>query len=137
MFRVSKNSMAVISLLFYLLPLFVLAQPIGELGSPFAGPPAPGSVGGILGAVLGILRYVVVIVLVLGLVYFLYGVAQYILAAGDEDKKVYGRNVMIYGLIALFVMSAVWGLVTVLQNTFISGVSTQAPTLNLFPTFSN
>ena len=35
------------------------------------------------------------------------------------------RNVMIYGIIGLFVMVAVWGLVNVLINTF--GLSTSVP----------
>lgn len=122
---------------FILLPLLVAGQGVGEPGSTQAGPPSPGTVGSIFGSILSLLRWGVYIAMALALVYFLWGVAQYILASGDEDKKAYGRNVMIYGVIALFVMSAVWGLITVLKNTFIPGVSTTAHSLDLFPTFSD
>ncbi len=54
----------------------------------------------------------------LALIFFFWGLAKYILSAGDEEKKTEGRNIMIYGVIALFVMVSVWGLTTLLGNTF-------------------
>ena len=36
----------------------------------------------------------------------------------DEDKQKEARGVMLYGVIVLFVMVAVWGLVNVLLNGF-------------------
>jgi hypothetical protein len=36
---------------------------------------------------------------------------KFIFAAGDEGAKEQGKQIMIYGIIALFVMTAVWGLV--------------------------
>lgn len=65
-----------------------------------------------------ILNLVVPIIMTLALIYFFIGLGKYILSAGDEEKKGEGRNIMIYGVIALFVMAAVWGLVGVLINTF-------------------
>ncbi len=62
-------------------------------------------------------RYIIPIIIGLAVVWFLWGVAQYVMAAGDEDKKKTGRDHMIYGIIALFVMVAVWGLVNVLGGT--------------------
>ena len=58
------------------------------------------------------------IVVALALLYFFFGLAKYILNAGDEEKKSEGRNIMIWGIIALFVMVSVWGLVRVVSNTF-------------------
>jgi len=57
------------------------------------------------------------IVVALALLYFFYGLATYILKSGDEEKKAEGKNIMIYGIIALFVMVSVWGLVSILVNT--------------------
>jgi hypothetical protein len=54
----------------------------------------------------------------LALLYFLWGLANYVLNAGDEKKKEEGRNIMLWGTIALFVMVSVWGLVRALQETF-------------------
>jgi len=64
---------------------------------------------------------VVPLLLALGLVYFLIGVLKYVTAGGSEDKAKEGRNLMIYGIIALFVMISVFGLVQILLNTFSSG----------------
>jgi hypothetical protein len=52
---------------------------------------------------------------------FFWGIAKYIFSAGDEQKKASGKDVMLYGLIALFVMVSVWGLIGILRNTFFEG----------------
>jgi len=62
------------------------------------------------------------IVIALALLYFFYGLARYILNAGNEEKKAEGKNIMIYGIIALFVMVSVWGLVSILVTTL--GITT-------------
>jgi hypothetical protein len=51
------------------------------------------------------------IVIAIGLITFLWGVVQYITAGADEEKRGAARNMMIYGIIGLFVMVSVWGLV--------------------------
>ncbi len=51
----------------------------------------------------------------LGLVVFLFGIVRYVLAGSGEDKAS-ARSIMIYGIIALFVMVSVWGLVNFLGN---------------------
>lgn len=58
------------------------------------------------------------IVVALALLYFFYGLAKYILNSSDEEKKDEGKSIMIWGIIALFVMVSVWGLVNILANTF-------------------
>jgi len=61
---------------------------------------------------------VIPFLITLALVYFLYGVAQYIMNQGDEEARTAARAVMINGIIALFVVISVWGLVAVLNTTF-------------------
>jgi hypothetical protein len=51
------------------------------------------------------------IVVGLALLGFFWGLMKFIFAAGNEDNKEDGKRIMIYGVIALFVMVAVWGLV--------------------------
>ena len=63
------------------------------------------------------------IVVALALLFFFWGLAKYILSAGDEAKQTEGRSIMIWGIIALFVMVSVWGLVQVLQQTFLGSTS--------------
>lgn len=75
----------------------------------------------ILGVIQGILNVVMPILITLGVVYFLWGVVQYV-TSGDAEKKEEGQQHMIWGLIGIFVMVALWGLIAVISNTFgISG----------------
>lgn len=49
---------------------------------------------------------------------FFWGVARYIFSAGNDDAKEYGRNIMLYGIIALFMLVSLWGLAQIVKNTF-------------------
>ena len=49
---------------------------------------------------------------------FFYGLALYLFRAGDTQANAQGRNLMIWGVVALFVMTSIWGLVGLLQATF-------------------
>lgn len=52
------------------------------------------------------------------LIAFLYGVIRYFMNANDSTKRAEGSQFMIWGIVALFVMLSVWGLVGILSNTF-------------------
>lgn len=68
----------------------------------------------------------------LAVLFFMWGVFQFVRASGNEDEVTEGRNRMIYGIIGIFVMVSVWGLVNVLSNTF--GLdSSYIPCLPTFP----
>lgn len=54
----------------------------------------------------------------LALVIFLWGLARYIFSAGDESRLADAKRLMFWGIIALFVMMSVWGIVLFLQDTF-------------------
>ena len=54
----------------------------------------------------------------LALVGFLWGAARYVLFADDAAKRKEGSTFMLYGIIALFVIISVWGLVEILGATF-------------------
>ena len=71
------------------------------------------------------------IVVGLALLYFFWGLASYIFSSDDPEKKESGRNIMIWGVIALFVMVSVWGLVNVLSDTF--NLETGAPDVPNIP----
>lgn len=51
------------------------------------------------------------IVVGIALLGFFWGLAQYVFAAGDEGKQAEAKSHMIWGVVALFVMVSVWGLV--------------------------
>lgn len=64
-----------------------------------------------------ILGTVVPVLIALGVVYFVWGVISYVIA-GDEEAKKSGRDKIIYGIIGLAVIIAMWGLVGILNRSF-------------------
>jgi len=65
-----------------------------------------------------VMNAIVPIMVALALIYFIYGLAEYILeGSGDTGKREEGRTRMIYGTIAMFVIASVWGLVYFIQDT--------------------
>ncbi len=73
---------------------------------------------GVLGTFSDLINLAIPLIIALAVLYFFWGLAQYILNSANEEKKEEGRNIMIYGIIALFVMVSVWGLIRLLQETF-------------------
>ena len=65
-----------------------------------------------------IVNNVIILIVGLAVAYFLWGVAKYILHSDDAKAREEGKNMMIYGVIALFVMVSMWGLVNLLDTTF-------------------
>ncbi|PCI20190.1 hypothetical protein COB64_02670 [Candidatus Wolfebacteria bacterium] len=63
-------------------------------------------------------RSVVPLLITAGTVVFIYGVVQYIAGAADQTKREEGRKFILWGIIGLFVIISVWGLVGLLSNTF-------------------
>lgn len=64
-----------------------------------------------------VIRPIVPLLVGLAVLFFIYGVFKYIFAGGGE-KKEEGKNFMVWGIVGLFVMVSVWGIVAVLVNTF-------------------
>ena len=71
----------------------------------------------ILCRIIGLLNYVVPVIIALGVVYFVWGVVQYVIN-DSEEAKTKGRDTMIFGIIGLFVIIAMWGLVNLVTKTF-------------------
>lgn len=64
----------------------------------------------------GLIQGLIPIVIGLGVLVFLWGILRYVLASDDAGKS-QGRVFMLWGIIALFVMVSVWGLVNILRET--------------------
>ncbi len=79
--------------------------------------PNPGSIEYIICKINDLLNIIIPVLIVLGVVYFIWGVIQYV-AAKDEEGKKAARGIMISGIIGLFVIVSIWGLVNLLSNTF-------------------
>lgn len=88
----------------FLLPAVVLAQ--ANLNY----------VSGTLNVIQNLIRIATPIVIGLALLFFLYGLMTFILAAGNEEAKDRGKRIMIWGIVALFIMVSVWGIVNLLNQ---------------------
>ena len=77
-----------------------------------------GNVGDLMGSVGRLVDLAIPIVVSLALLAFFWGLAKFIFAAGDEESKADGKKIMIGGVVALFVMVSVWGLVGFIGNAF-------------------
>lgn len=71
---------------------------------------------GLVGSLGRIITSLVPIVFTLGLLVFFWGLVRYIFGA-DHDKEV-AKKTMLWGVVALFVMASVWGLVAFIGRTF-------------------
>ena len=65
-----------------------------------------------------ILRRVVVLLVSFAVIFFIYVITKYITAGEDEDKRNKMKNLMVYGIIGLFVIVSMWGIVYLLVNSF-------------------
>lgn len=80
-----------------------------------------------LGSVSGLINQLIPIVISIALLLFLIGIVQYVTAGGDEERRAAARGMIIFGVIALFVMVSVWGFVNILAKTFFNGQTTSVP----------
>jgi predicted membrane channel-forming protein YqfA (hemolysin III family) len=112
-----KKLIALSSLVLGFAPVVALAQ-VTVVGAG-SGCNAQGvsDVFGILCRIGQILNAIVPVLIALGIVYFVWGVITYVVSSDEEAKKT-GRDRMIWGIIGLAVIVAVWGLVALLRNTF-------------------
>lgn len=92
------------------LPLSVLAQ----VNTTYTGSTG---VGGLLKWFSGILALIVPILIAVAVVWFIWSVLQFMITT-DEEKKKTAKLGMVWGIVAIFVMVSVWGLVGILANTF-------------------
>jgi len=91
-----------------LAPSFAFAQNLGNLQT-------------LLQAIGNLVRLAIPIVLAIALLVFFWGLVKFIFAQGNEGTKAEAKKIMLWGLIALFVMVSVWGLVQFINTAL--GVS--------------
>lgn len=65
-----------------------------------------------------LIQAIVPFLFALATVAFLWGVIEYYINPDNEEKRKKGKNFIIGGIIGLFVMLSMWGLVNVLSGTF-------------------
>ena len=65
-----------------------------------------------------ILGPVVYILVIAATAVFIWGLIKFLTSAHDDKKAGEGKQLIIWGVVGLFAIVAMWGLVLVLQNTF-------------------
>jgi len=87
----------------------------------------------LVGNMANVLKVLIPFVFGLGLLFFFWGVAIYVFQAGNEDAKKEAKRIMLGGIIALFVMSAIWGIVKFMADVVGIGVggNFNPPSINL------
>ena len=77
------------------------------------------------------INYLVVLVIGLAVFVFIWGIFKYFVAGADEKKVEEAKNVLLFGLLGIFIMFSIWGLVNIVINTFDFKNKTQ-PTIPQF-----
>ncbi len=78
----------------------------------------------ILGILWGLVRMATPIVVALALLAFFWGLAMYTgfpthyTGEGDHKRKTEGRTIMLWGIITLFIVFSIGGIIAALQSTF-------------------
>lgn len=103
-----KYSLFCIALIAYALPKLAFAA-------------APRTFAELVYRVVEIMNYAIGTLIVLGIVIYFFGAANHLykLKAGGEVAEM--RNFLLMGIAVLFVMVSVWGILTLLANTLLSG----------------
>ncbi len=78
----------------------------------------------------GLINTAITIIFGLALVFFFWGIGQFILHAGDQKMRDEGKKKIMWGVIALFVMVSIWGIVTFIGGIFGISVNNSNNTIN-------
>lgn len=100
-----KKALSILTLAVLVLPSIAHAQNIGGLL-------------GLLNQANDLINRLIPFVIALTVLIFLWGVFRFVMSGGDGDKRKEAQGYMIWGIIALFVMVSVWGLVNILVRSF-------------------
>jgi len=72
-----------------------------------------------------ILNPFIVFLFAVALGYFIYGVVEFLMNGGDPDARATGRSHMLWGVVGMFIMMAVFGIMQVIINTL--GITSISP----------
>lgn len=78
----------------------------------------------------GFLGAIIPLLVAIGVVYFVWGVVQYVIADGEEAKKK-GKDRIIYGIIGFALIIGLWGFVNLIVSTFSLGGQSAPDLTNL------
>ena len=65
----------------------------------------------------GIANVIIPFLIGVAFVAIIWGIFRYVQSAGDAEKIAEGRKVIVYGIVAMFLMLSFWGFVMIITNT--------------------
>lgn len=81
-----------------------------------------------------IINPIIMLLFALAVVYFLWGLFEFLSNTENEEKRTVGKSHMLYGVIGIFIMLSVWSILGVIMNTLnIRGIDPKAGTVKLDP----
>ncbi|MEK7184792.1 MAG: pilin [Patescibacteria group bacterium] len=93
-----------ITLAIALSPSFALAQQLTDINSVAAKATNIGTL-------------VVSLAVAFSVIWIIVNIVRYLIAGGEEDRKKNGMNI-VWGIVGLFLIFSIWGLVNILRNSF-------------------
>ncbi len=96
-----------IAVLTTLAPSFALAQTAGQITDADT----------LVAKLVGIGNTLTQLLVAFAVIWIIYNVVRYIVKADSDDRKPIG-NAILWGIVGLFVILSIWGLVNILRNTF-------------------
>ena len=106
--------------------------PFGLMALPFAAG-AVESANDLFNLIEEILCKLAPMLVAIAVIVLLVAIINYIRAGEEEEKRGKARDMMIYGIIGLFVMISLWGLVAILSGTF--NLDKDIPDIEVLPNF--
>ncbi len=76
-----------------------------------------------------LVRMLLPVLIAIALAVFFWGIVQYLFTEAKEK----GSKLMFWGIVALFVMVSVWGLVRFIQGELLPGIDLSAPPIQTLP----
>lgn len=95
------------SLSFIFFPALVFAQNLSEIRN----------INNLSTRLIGIGNVVIYLLISLAIVYIIWNIVHYFIRPAGADRKEAGMNIL-WGIVGLFVIVSIWGLVNILVNTF-------------------
>jgi tetrahydromethanopterin S-methyltransferase subunit D len=81
-----------------------------------------------------IINPLIIFLFALAMVYFLYGVFEFIANGANDEKKTTGKSHMIWGVVGITIMMGVWFFLGLILNTFgITGIKPESGEVKLDP----
>ena len=113
--KIYKLSVIAISL--YVLPNIVFAF--------------PANLGGVIDMLIDIVLAIIPFLGAVAFLIFIWGVGRFIRAAGNEKEIKDSKNLLIWGVIGLFILVTIWGIMSFLKSEFGFGGTVGIPQIQL------